>query len=455
LFALSSSTSCISVFNCNFEGRTDSVADNYHASHSSENGFIEIVASRFIGNGGTDAGTGIFTASNSLTTVRSCGISGFNIGKNVAYAGVEMSLENGQYTFIHGNTYGVYVDTNGYYGMLDSQTVYGKKLNNSTVDANTTDKFIGTSSGGGLESNGTILLKPSGDTDDFLTFATVSGIPTIYGTGSYSRFGDASATSHSLASEDDLMVSGKLEVDGGIYDDSVMGTSLAKLITDNTLTMPVMDTNTNIQILLTGATGTFDLGTNVVKGNLHGESGAYLLATGASDSTKIVMSAATFDNTILSPIFGNWVKWASNAAGDADTGEGYATYVSTTQLNLYTSSGADFANGYYFWIRKSYYVAPVSGYYQITYFPVLDGCEDGKRYNGTYIINGVQNTYGTQVTGQASFSSSRLRLIGTDIVHLTAGDKVSMIVGNTLATAATCYVAGTSSSISIRCIKLD
>jgi len=72
---------------------------------------------------------------------------------------------------------------------------------------------------GTILSPNSILIKPSGDTDDYFTLATVAGIPTIYGTGAYLRIGDAAATSHSLASEDDLMVSGKLEVDGAIFPD--------------------------------------------------------------------------------------------------------------------------------------------------------------------------------------------------------------------------------------------
>jgi hypothetical protein len=71
-----------------------------------------------------------------------------------------------------------------------------------------------------LSSAGTYALKLSGDTDDYFTFAIESNVPTIYGTGAYLRVGDAAATSHSLASEDDLMVSGKLEVDGGASFDS-------------------------------------------------------------------------------------------------------------------------------------------------------------------------------------------------------------------------------------------
>jgi len=70
-----------------------------------------------------------------------------------------------------------------------------------------------------IYSNTSIPLKPSGDTDDYFTFATASNIPTIYGTGGYVRIGDAGTTGHSLASEDDLMVSGKLEVDGSAFFD--------------------------------------------------------------------------------------------------------------------------------------------------------------------------------------------------------------------------------------------
>ncbi len=65
--------------------------------------------------------------------------------------------------------------------------------------------------------NRNIQLKPNADLDDFFTFATVSNIPTIYGTGAYLRVGDAGTSSHSLGADDDLFISGKLEVDGNIY----------------------------------------------------------------------------------------------------------------------------------------------------------------------------------------------------------------------------------------------
>lgn len=120
-----------------------------------------------------------------------------------------------------------------------------------------------------LVSPSAIVMKPSGDTDDYFTFATASNIPTIYGTGAYVRIGDAGTTGHSLASEDDLLVSGNLEVDGIIFFDGdstfyskVTLTDLVKLWfgTDNTESMmrwSTYDANANsFQLLLTAGGAT-------------------------------------------------------------------------------------------------------------------------------------------------------------------------------------------------------
>lgn len=85
---------------------------------------------------------------------------------------------------------------------------------NSYIDNATGDIYIrGTASGVD------ILLQPNNDTSDYLTISTLSDVPTIFGTGAYVRIGDAATTSHTLASEDDLMVTGKLEVLGASYAD--------------------------------------------------------------------------------------------------------------------------------------------------------------------------------------------------------------------------------------------
>jgi len=71
--------------------------------------------------------------------------------------------------------------------------------------------------------NRNIQLKPNADLDDYFTFATVSNIPTIYGTGAYTRFGDAGTANRITSSEDNVHFSGMIEVDntayfeGGVY----------------------------------------------------------------------------------------------------------------------------------------------------------------------------------------------------------------------------------------------
>jgi len=74
----------------------------------------------------------------------------------------------------------------------------------------------------GLESAGAITIKPSGDADDYFTFATLTNVPTLYGTGAYLRIGDAGTTAHTLNAEDDLMVTGELEVKGITYLDGAL-----------------------------------------------------------------------------------------------------------------------------------------------------------------------------------------------------------------------------------------
>ncbi len=113
----------------------------------------------------------------------------------------------------------------------------------------------------GLTSANSILLKPSGDTDDYFTFATPSGIPTIYGTGSYLRIGDAGTTAHSLASEDDLMVSGQLEVKGASYFDTSLDMTIDKKLSFGAKVLMSLnngDTNANcLNIALGGGDTTY------------------------------------------------------------------------------------------------------------------------------------------------------------------------------------------------------
>jgi hypothetical protein len=226
--------------------------------------------------------------------------------------------------------------------------------------------------------------------------------------------------------------------------------TLAKM-TNATTVQPVMDTA--VSVLVTLETATFDLGSNLVIGDLYGASGAYRQADADSDSTHIQDDDAVFSNTILGVGLGNYVKWSSAANGVANAGEGYATYDDADTLHIYKSSGADFAASYYYWIRKSYYVAPISGYYDLKVSGVISACEDGKRYNCGYTVNGVNTTL---FNAHASYAASTVRSAVGDLIHLAAGDKISMFVGNTNATAATCYpnVAG-NGFLAIYCIEPD
>jgi len=95
----------------------------------------------------------------------------------------------------------------------------------------------------------------------------------------------------------------------------------------------------------------------------YGESGAYRQSDGDSDATHIQDDDANFPDSIRYTL----VKWASNAAGDADTGIGVInTVTSSTTLTIAKCSGANFAASYYYWIKHSELIIPVTGLYLIT-----------------------------------------------------------------------------------------
>ncbi|MFZ5559801.1 MAG: hypothetical protein ACOZAL_03335 [Patescibacteria group bacterium] len=72
--------------------------------------------------------------------------------------------------------------------------------------------------------------------DSTASVATSLRVPMLYGNvdaGGYLRIGDEALTSHSLAAEDDLLVTGKLEVDGTAYFDGQVSLSSNGLLLDN------------------------------------------------------------------------------------------------------------------------------------------------------------------------------------------------------------------------------
>ena len=111
-----------------------------------------------------------------------------------------------------------------------------------------------------IQSNRNIVFKPNTDLDDYFTFATASNVPTIYGTGSYLRIGDAGTTAHSLASEDDFMVTGTSEMKGSLWLDGSLVLSYSSNLRFNGINGPdyyigTIDSNAKQLILnLSGAT---------------------------------------------------------------------------------------------------------------------------------------------------------------------------------------------------------
>jgi hypothetical protein len=119
-----------------------------------------------------------------------------------------------------------------YYGNLTQERFRLWPTNEQTRLAPMCSVVTGSASG--------LVLTPStvNYTDQWVVGMTLNcfgGIPTLFGLGAYLRIGDAGTTAHSLASEDDLMVTGKLEVKGNTYLDGTLGagvTTVPNVISD-------------------------------------------------------------------------------------------------------------------------------------------------------------------------------------------------------------------------------
>ena len=95
----------------------------------------------------------------------------------------------------------------------------------------------------------------------------------------------------------------------------------------------------------------------------YGASGAYKQADADSDATHIEDDSETFPSSLRNTV----VKWASNSAGTSDTGYGIIKAVDSDTLTIIKCSGADFAASYYYWIKHSEWVVPVTGIYVVEF----------------------------------------------------------------------------------------
>lgn len=94
----------------------------------------------------------------------------------------------------------------------------------------------------------------------------------------------------------------------------------------------------------------------------YGASGAYRQSDADSDATHIRDDDANFPDSIEYSI----VKWASNAAGDTNTGIGVIYTPASTEVVIKKCSGVNFAGSYYYWIKHSEIIIPVTGLYLVT-----------------------------------------------------------------------------------------
>lgn len=174
-----------------------------------------------------------------------------------------------------------------------------------------------------MRTNRQLHLFLDNDIDDFFKFRTVTDIPTIYGIGAYIRIGDASTTSRSLSSEDDLMISGKLEVDGYAYFDGDMEfLNNAQLSAQNSdgciLNISARDTGVG----------------RVTIGKLVGAGDPYF-AFGGSNQVKHYNSGWTsFDEFIYLNDYLQFTEMSAVGAGGANTTRVYAVEGGDTLTDL-------------------------------------------------------------------------------------------------------------------------
>lgn len=109
-------------------------------------------------------------------------------------------------------------------------------------------RFGTTSTGHGLTANDDVLFGGVVEFDDdvyFDDFASIADdaylrVPIIYGavdSGRYLRIGDQALTSHQLDAQDDLLITGELEVDGTAFFDGVVSVSSDGLVLDGDITI--------------------------------------------------------------------------------------------------------------------------------------------------------------------------------------------------------------------------
>lgn len=172
----------------------------------------------------------------------------------------------------------------------------------------------------------------------------------------------------------------------------------------------------------------YDLGGNFTLADWYGSSGAYTQADGSGcGATTIVKTGAGFQSGMI----GSLVRSASDAAGTLNTGTHYITArPDTNTLTIVKATGTNFANSYYFWIKKNFYVVPSNGLYLIVSNCRIDPTVDQKRYNlSPYNCN----VYSVSLGQDTRHASGTIPLVPTHVcmAYLLAGDLIGLIISGT------------------------
>lgn len=159
----------------------------------------------------------------------------------------------------------------------------------------------------------------------------------------------------------------------------------------------------------------------------YGASGAYRQSDADSDATHIQDDDASFPASIKYTI----VKWASNAAGTLNTGIGVIYTVAPTLVGIQKCSGVNFAASYYYWIKHSEIVIPVTGLYLVTSGVLFLPAEIDKNFQlRVYTFTGTgaitQVASGEQSSPLAAWSKP----MGAWIIPLTAGDSLFFLANH-------------------------
>jgi len=120
------------------------------------------------------------------------------------------------------------------------------------------------------------------------------------------------------------------------------------------------------------------------------------------------------------------VEWASTSDGVTNYGKGYIGGSGDgSNINIFKVSGADFANNYYYRIRKIGYVVPVTGLYQIFQSNRITTAEDQKRYNFDMLDTKLAIPIPYSSISITASGTGTLVLPSSCLVYLTAGQLIT------------------------------